>query len=263
MDKVRSAITIIAFSLLSLGCDSQEYRPLADGQAVYLKPTGLLTPYLLDGVEMRGDAEAYLSNPDVDFELGIRASKDGMYLPDTFVVDDGIEETTLNCWAAHDTIENDFESAFCRNWFQNADPGREIRIQFNDFPESVIAMPEITPLSSPMAGSEVSLSTEGLVLSWEPLGKGDRMAWWLIGGTFQDSEACHGEASAWSESSGEMEDTGSFIVPAEELPTDIPNEGCPVTLRFNRGRAGTLDPGIKLGSIIGRQEQQFQFTLKP
>jgi hypothetical protein len=60
-----------------------------------------------------------------------------------------------------------------------------------------------------------------------------------------------------------MDDTGSFVIPKDELPTDLPAEGCPVLLGFRRGRGGTIDPGIKLGSIFARQHYQMRITLKP
>jgi hypothetical protein len=128
---------------------------------------------------------------------------------------------------------------------------------------STIVMPELAPLTLPEENSEFSVSSgEALVLSWEPLGKGDSMTW-LLANLGEDEPGSCANTLSWTSADGSMEDTGSFVIPNDELPTDLPAEGCPVVLEFSRGRVGTLDPGIKLGSIFGYQNYKVQLTLKP
>jgi hypothetical protein len=88
------------------------------------------------------------------------------------------------------------------------------------------------------------------------------MSWLLAPVREGETASCAGKTS-WTHSHGEMDDTGSFILPKEELPTDLPAEGCLVLLQIGRGHEGTLDAGIKLGQIYGSQYDMVQLTLKP
>ncbi|WP_437670010.1 hypothetical protein [Sorangium sp. So ce131] len=241
-----------------------EYRPLGEGDFVRVSVYGYSDPFLRDGVEFRAEAEAHLKHVDNINAFGVRDNQEGEYLPDTFVVHSGSEEAKLRCFLWKDSYpEDELVAAMCRAPFLDAAPGREVRVTFNEFHDSVVLMPERPTLSSPEQDSELSVASgEDLVLAWEPLGKGDEMAWSLQPFDADAPSPCRDDVS-WDHASGSMDDEGSFVVPPEALPADLPAEGCRVSLYLRRGRDGTMDPGIPMGAISGFQYHEVQMTLRP
>jgi hypothetical protein len=157
MDRVGRVAAIFVGVSVSAACSGpDEYRPLAEGEAVRIHVSGYNLPFADDGAEYRGDADAYIENPNSDNEFGVRAD-DGDYLPDTFVMNNGLEEKTLPCILWQDNKPNDFVAAWCRTSFVQAEPGRTVRVRFNDFNDSVVVMPELTELTSPKENSEFSI----------------------------------------------------------------------------------------------------------
>ncbi|AUX27152.1 hypothetical protein SOCEGT47_077320 [Sorangium cellulosum] len=264
MRNIGRAAAIAALGLSGAACSPDEYRPLAEDEVVTIAVHGYSAPFVRDGVEYRGDAEAYVRKTDPSNAFGVREIGDGEYLPDTFVVRSGQEEVELRCYFWHDSYpEDDLIAAMCRGYLSRAEPGQAIQVRFNDFDGFEVVMPELPELTTPEEDSEFSLSSgEDLVLSWEPLGTDDRMGWSLGPVSFDDPGPCVDDVS-WDRSDGFTEDTGSFIVPKESYPTGLPAEGCQALLRFDRGRLGTTDPAIQRGSILARQQYKVRITLKP
>jgi hypothetical protein len=265
MNSVMKAAILFIGASMSTACGPSEYRPLREGEEVHMHVNGYTARFISDGAEHRADAEAFLLSGGEEKEIGLRSNADGEYLPDTFVVENGREEVPLSCFRWEDRVPNDFDAFRCEANFKQAEPGQWIRVRFNDFNNSVVIMPEVPALMSPEENSEFSVgSGEDLVLSWASPGRAgaDPMRWSLA--PYRDGEptSCVGNTT-WNYSSGEMDDTGSFIIPKDELPADLPVEGCPVSLQISRGREGTLDPGIELGQIYGRQYDRVFITLKP
>ncbi|WP_437752427.1 hypothetical protein [Sorangium sp. So ce1389] len=265
MRNIGNAATIAALGLSGAACSGpDEYRPLAENDAVRIDVHGYDMPFVRDGVEYLGDVEAYVWKTDNLNAFGVREHDDGEFFADTFVVNNGLEETTLRCPLWHDSYpEDDLIATFCRGYLSQAEPGRAIHARFNDFDGWEVVMPELSELTSPEQDSEFSLSSgEDLVLSWEPLGKDDRMSWSLGPVNFDDPGPCLDDVD-WYRSDGFTDDTGSFVVPRDSYPTGLPAEGCQAFLRFDRGRLGTIDPGIRRGSIFARQFHKVRITLKP
>jgi hypothetical protein len=265
MNSVGRTAAILIVALLSAACPIEEgvYQPLAEGEEVRILLRGYRRPFVRDGAEYRGDAEAFLLSDG--HEVGRRSTHDFAFRADRFYMNDGLEEKGLVCYLWPERSTNDFHASVCRADFKQAEPGRTIRVSFNDFGGSKVVMPELAELLSPEADSELSLgSGGGLVLSWTPPSQGEAasMSWSLQPLRDDEPGSCKNETS-WDGSSGTMEDTGSFTIPKDELPADLPAEGCRVSLEISRGRDGTLDPGIKLGRIAGEQHDSVRMTLKP
>ncbi|AUX45068.1 hypothetical protein SOCE26_065490 [Sorangium cellulosum] len=241
-----------------------EYRPLGGGEFVRMSVYGYSAPFLRDGVEYRAEAEAHLRDIENTSAFGIRQNEGGEYLPDTFIVESGSEQAPLRCYLWKDSYpEDDLLASRCRTPFLQAEPGQEVHVWFNEFHGSAIVMPEGPALSSPEQDSELSVSSgEDLVLSWEPVGKGDEMRWSLQPVDINEPSVCRDDVS-WDDAWGYVGDEGSFVVPSEVLPADLPAGGCQVSLYLSRGREGTLDPGIPQGSITGFQLHKVQMMLKP
>ncbi|WP_437954965.1 hypothetical protein WME76_25825 [Sorangium sp. So ce119] len=265
MNNIARSAALAALGLSGAGCSGpDEYRPLGENDAVRIDVYGLDTPFVQDGVTYRGEVMGYLWKTDNINAFGIRKHDDGEYLTDRFVVGNGLEETRLRCILYHDSYpEDDLIATMCSGDLTQAEPGRAIHARFNDFDGWEVVMPERSELTSPEQDSEFSLSSgEDLVLAWEPLGTDDRMSWSLGPVSFDDSGPCVDEVS-WSRSGGFTDDTGSFVMPRDSYPTGLPPEGCKALLQFDRGRLGTVDPGIRRGSIFARQYHTTRITLKP
>ncbi|WP_437807230.1 hypothetical protein [Sorangium sp. So ce1078] len=98
MRNIEGTIAIAALGLSGGACSGpDEYRPLGENDAVRIDVYGYDTPFERDGVAYRGDVEAYVWKTDNPNAFGIREHDGGEYLADTFVVDNGLEETTLRC----------------------------------------------------------------------------------------------------------------------------------------------------------------------
>lgn len=264
MRNIGGAAVIAALGLSGAACSPDEYRPLAENDAVQISVYGYDAPFVRDGVEYRGEAEAYVWKVDNSSAFGVRENDGGEYLHDTFVVSNGLEAVELICYLWHDRHpEDDLVASICRGYLKQAELGRAIHARFNDLDGWEVVMPELSELTSPEPDSEFSLSSgEDLVLSWEPLGKDDRMRWSLGPVSFDEPGPCLDDVS-WDRSEGVVDDTGSFIVPEDSYPTGVPAEGCQAFLRFGRGRRGTIDPGVKTGSIFAQQFYKARITLKP
>ncbi|WP_437585977.1 hypothetical protein [Sorangium sp. So ce1000] len=264
MSNIARPAAIAALCLSAAACAPDEYRPLAENDAVQITVYGFDAPIVRDGVEYRGEAEAYIWKVDDGSAFGVRENGDGEYLHDTFVVSNGLEEVQLRCIRWEDSHpEDELVASICRGYLKQAEPGRAIRARFNDFDGWEIVMPELSELTSPEPGSEFSLSSGNeLVLSWAPLGTDDRMEWSLGPVSLDDPGPCLDDVS-WDSSDGRTDDSGSFVVPTDSYPTDLPAEGCQASLRFSRGRRGTIDPGVKTGSIFAEQFYEARITLKP
>ncbi|WP_437902657.1 hypothetical protein WME95_29260 [Sorangium sp. So ce327] len=258
-------LALIAFLGLSgAACGPDEYRPLAEDEAVVVRVYGYNVPIVRDGVEYLGEAEAFVRKVDVSSAFGVRDPGDGEYLPDRFVVSNGAEEAELACIWWHDSNpDDDLIAAKCRGYLKHAEPGSAIRARFNDLHGWEIVMPELSELTSPEPESVFSLgSGEDLVLSWEALGKDDMMRWSIGPVSFDEPGPCLDDVS-WDDSSGEVDDTGSFIVPEGSYPTGLPAEGCQAFVRLSRGRDGTIDPAAPAGVMFGMQTYKMRMTLTP
>jgi hypothetical protein len=264
MSKFARSAVIAALGLSGVACAPDEYRPLAENDAVRIDVYGFEPPLVHDGRTYRGEVEAYVWKTDNPNAYGIRKHDDGEYLPDRFVVSNGLEEIRLRCVLYEDSYpEDDLIATSCRGQFVQAEPGRAIHATFNEFDGWEVVMPELSKLMYPKQDSEFSLSSgEDLVLSWEPLGADDRMGWSLGPVSFDDPGPCVDDVE-WYRSDGSMDDTGAFVVPRDSYPTGLPPEGCQAFLRFDRGRRGTIDPGVQRGSIFARQSHEVRITLKP
>ena len=255
-------IAVLGLSMAACGPD--EYRPLAEDEAVVIRVYGYNVPIVRDGVEYQGEAEAYVGKVDAGGRYGVRDPGDGEYLPDRFVVSNGAEEVELACYWWHDSDpEDDLIAAKCRGYLKQAEPGREIHARFNDLDGWEIVMPELSELTSPAPETEFSVgSSEDLVLAWEPLGKDDMMRWSIVPVSFDEPGPCLDDVS-WDDSSGEVDDTGSFTVPQDSYPTGLPADGCQAFVRLSRGRDGTIAPGVETGVMFGMQTYKMRMTLMP
>ncbi|WP_437585976.1 hypothetical protein [Sorangium sp. So ce1000] len=264
MSNIVRLVLIAVLGLSGAACGPDEYRPLAEDEAVVIGVYGYNVPIVRNGVEYRGEAEAYVGKVDASGVFGVRDPGDGEYLPDRFVVSNGLEDVELACIWWHDSKPADnLIAAKCRGYLKQAEPGRAIHARFNDLDGFEIVMPELSELTSPEPESVFSAgSGEDLALSWAPLGKDDTMRWSIGPVSFDEPGPCLDDVS-WGDSSGEVDDTGSFTVPEGSYPTGLPAEGCQAFVRLSRGRDGTIDPGAPASVMFGMQTYKMRMTLKP
>lgn len=252
-----TALSVIS----SAGCSSN-YWPIREDDSLFLWIRAGDEPIEIDGDVFRASLEMCLRPADLEWPCGTRLVPEG-YDQDSFVIDqDEIGSFELECWKDGD-ISNGYIDGHCRSLAQKADEGMEFRAIVNDALVARLTMPARTRPTSPKNGSVISVSSvDGIPLSWTP-GKPEEALRWEMHETFSVSGGC-GPDVVWSEEShGDLEDVGSFTIPKEVLPTNLPPEGCSTEIVLTRSRDGILEPVMKNGWTKGQQYGAVQVLLKP
>jgi hypothetical protein len=148
--------------------------------------------------------------------------------------------------------ESTVTGTHCFVGIRHANPGREFRITVNEHTGSTITMPPVPAITSPQPGSIVSLSAGGLVLSWGSLSSGHSIRWTVFP-TCSENDAA----------TGEVEDSGSFVIPKTALPGGVPVGGCPTTIFITTVNEGTADPAIKRARLVGESNFGVDIVLVP
>lgn len=163
-----------------------------------------------------------------------------------------------------DEVDMGENSSGDRHWFlsrfeTDADD-TEFRIQFlrgdddkEDATESVVTIPK-----------PFSMGIEGIDDEGDPVERGqDVTVTWsnTDGGTilWEISGSC-----IWDES-GEVDDSGEFTIPAEDVRVQSldAGESCEVEVTLERNRKGSVDPNYDGGEFWARQRRGFMFTSTP
>ncbi|WP_438022779.1 hypothetical protein [Sorangium sp. So ce233] len=114
VNRTVSVIAGVAVGLASAACSGpDEHRPLAEDEVVHIDVHGYSEPFVRDGVEYHGEAEAHVGKTEPSNAYGFRENDDGEYLPDTFTVSSGLEEVELRCFFWHDSYRRTISSPPC------------------------------------------------------------------------------------------------------------------------------------------------------
>ena len=253
----------ICWAVLTCGCSN--YMPITEEEFVSISVKGSnISGVTFDDVLNRGLLGGCIGPSSAIGSFNFicdRRSVSSEYDPDTFVVDeDEFGSFELLC-VPPDTPEQ--VGAHCFASVLDADPGREFRFTVNEYTESKVTMPSVPALTSPESGSKVSVSGDDLVLSWKPLSSGDPMIWMVFPTYFEEGDACYEQGLGSDISFGELDDSGSFVIPKAELPTGLPEGGCPATVAIKTVHEGTINPEIKKGRIVGESYFEVKITLVP
>lgn len=269
---MRSRIsTVTMASVVLLGCASENvedrpFRPV-DNYLVAMDVDGFNAVAVRDGVEYHASARACIATPD-NVDCGARVNTTAEFRADHFAAELSGTRKDMTCYGyAGDTAASGVQSLICSALFDKVETDQEFRVIVNEFENSVVKMPPMPVATSPSENGVVSVSSgEGIEVSWEPSGTGDDMSWELVyheTGDRKYYKACYSGKQLGKDIGGVMEDTGSLLIKSEELPTDLPPDGCPVAVVLVRRRLGTTDPRIPHGYINGRQTYGLFMTLKP
>jgi hypothetical protein len=252
----------VLFATLVGGC-SDHYQPLTDADFVSIWVRGTNTEILeVDGVVFTASVYACISPNRGGFGFRFLNCYEPRKVPpeydcDTFIMED----------AEYGDYEAPCDPNGTSSWVASmldAPPGREIRFTVNEYTETKVTMPVVPVLTLPKAGSFVSSGLD-LVLEWEPISTGDPMFWLLSRPYYEPGDPCaevDWGPGGWDRE-GELQDTGSFVIPKEAFPTGLPDGGCRANVTLKTAHEGSLDPTINAGRIVGDQFYTVEFTLLP
>ena len=263
MKKVWIRVTAALSILGSTGC-SASYWPLLNDEGVVLFVRGSYDAGEIDGDVFRGSVQLCLRNVDHGWPCGARLVPEG-YDEDRFVIEqDELGSFEVECLEDGDIYEG-IKLGECRVLVQKADEGMEFRGVVNDVLLARVTMPARSRPTSPKNGSVISVSSvDGIPLSWAP-GQPGELLMWSLNETFSIDGSCGQDPDVvWAEESGgKLEDTGSFTIPKELLPTNLPPGGCSVDITLIRSQDHALEPTIKTGFARGQQYGTVEVILKP
>lgn len=131
-------------------------------------------------------------------------------------------------------------------------PPERAWLVFNDYEKLEVKMPSPFTIKEPVHHwEEFSRSTDHAIrFSWDASGSGFLIDWRTL--PFDngiDGDPCN--TRSWASLSGLQEDNGSFEIPMDAFPEDIPSEGCELLVIVSRRSRGQLPPGIPKGFIHG------------
>ena len=115
-------------------------------------------------------------------------------------------------------------------------------------------LPAPFAITEPASDAVFSLATDTITVKWEPFGEADIIEWSYSG------KCSNGN---WSAPGGKEDDTGELVIPAEGF-SNLPADGCSVTIEIGRRRKGTVDASTnREGFISAAQVRTATFTVKP
>jgi hypothetical protein len=261
MRRVWIPVAAVLSMTVSTGCSSK-YWPLLNDDAVTLWIRGGDEPIDIDGDEFRASVQLCLCKTDANWPCGTRVVPEG-YDDDVLALEeDELGHNEIECTETGDVLGG-IKNARCGGLLQKADEGMEFRALVNGTLVARLTMPARPRLTSPKNGSAISVSAvDGIPISWTPGAPGDSLHWLLIE-TFSVDGSCSPDVVWPKESDGDLEDTGSFTIPKDLLPTNLPPEGCSVDITLSRKRLGTVEPVLKDGNLSADQYGSVTVILKP
>lgn len=274
---MRVTLSIAGVAMLTLfGCSAEleprpeiapttrPFMPLGDDKAE-VNVYGF-EPSSYKGVDYTLSVTACISRASEDKDCGYRKAAQGEFRQDAFVAETGGERKPMDCYEWIDAPESPISNRMCKSIFEHYETDQEVRVIVNEHEDTIVSIPVMPETTSPLEGTEVIVSAgQGIELSWEPSGLGEPMWWTLRYNDHEDThlEECFTNTTLSKNLGGKLEDTGSFLIPWDTLPKNIPEYGCPVEVWVWRGREGKLDPDIKVGSAWAYRIRRIEITLKP
>lgn len=143
-------------------------------------------------------------------------------------------------------------------------PPERAWLAFNDYGKVEVNMPSSFAIKEPAHQlEEFSRSKDQAIrFSWDASGSDFLIHWrtqFYDNGL--DGDPCN--TRAWASVSGLQEDIGSFEIPMDAFPKDIPAEGCGVVVIVSRRSLGQLPSGIPKGFIHGDWPDQRVIRIVP
>lgn len=132
--------------------------------------------------------------------------------------------------------------------------GKVIAVAWNGEPAFEATLPAPFEITEPASDAVFSLATDTITVKWAPSGEADILEWSYSG------KCSNGN---WTAPGGKEDDTGELVMPSEGF-SNLPPEGCSITIELGRRRKGTVDPATKHeGFISAAQVRTATFTVKP
>jgi hypothetical protein len=250
--------------LPTTGC-SEMHWPLRPDDAINFMVKGGDTPIDIDGDEFRASTTLCIRTVEKNSPCGSRVVPEG-YDDDVFIIEqDELGSYEVECGGNNPDVEDAIRVEDCGGLAEKADEGMVFRAIVNDSTVATVTMPARTRLTSPKSGSAISVSSmDGLDITWSPGNPDDKLQWALFESYGEHSTCGPVFPVVWSEEAdGVLEDTGSFTIAKELLPTNLPPEGCSTDIVLTRTREGVPDHLINGGYIFGKQFATLRVTLKP
>lgn len=254
--KIVSWGILAGFVSFGLGCGNP-YMPL-DGFHVRININGSSGKY-----ERKVYARICASESDEPAQCGVRKIDEEMYEKDEFVVTwpewNGPFVFSPNGYES-ESIVGGTSSTFA---FTASLTDGLVSIELNGGDTSEVTVPDFPTLLEPSLDQEISRSGFPFIrFSWEPANLGLPMHWRSIGlYNGKSSDPC--DALVWPRLSGEEEDDGSFEIPMESFPAELPEAGCNVGIIVARRKQGELASDIPQGYIHANAEDGVIFRLLP
>jgi hypothetical protein len=132
--------------------------------------------------------------------------------------------------------------------------GKVIAVAWDGDAAFEATLPAPFAITEPASDAVFSLATDTITVKWEPFGEADIIEWSYSG------KCSNGN---WSAPGGKEDDTGELVIPAEGF-SNLPPDGCSVTVEMGRRRKGTVDMAtMREGFISAAQVRTATFTVKP
>lgn len=238
---------------------------------------GCANPYMpLDGFHVRMDVNASsgktrrqvyaricASESDELAECGERKIDEEVYEKDEFIV------TSPEFSGAFIFSPNGYESesivggVLSSFAYASTEAERLVYIGLNDGETSEAMLPDLPSLIEPVLDQEIHRSSLPFIrFTWETANLGLPMHWRSIGlYNGKGSDPC--DALTWSALSGVEEDDGSFEIPMDAFPAELPEAGCNIGIILARRREGELASDIPQGYIHANAQDGVIFRLLP
>jgi hypothetical protein len=132
--------------------------------------------------------------------------------------------------------------------------GKVIAVAWDGDAAFEATLPSPFEITEPAVAAVFSLADGPITVKWAPSGEADIIEWSYSG------KCSNGN---WTAPGGQEDDEGELVIPVEGF-SNLPPDGCSVTIEMGRRRKGTVDMATKReGFISAAQVRNATFTVKP
>jgi len=132
--------------------------------------------------------------------------------------------------------------------------GKVIAVSWDGDAAFEATLPAPFEITEPAIAAVFSLATDTITVKWAPSGEPDIIEW---------SYSAKCSNGNWSAPGGIEDDVGELVMPPEGF-TNLPPDGCSITIEMGRRRKGTVDTTtMREGFISAAQVRSATFTVKP
>lgn len=149
--------------------------------------------------------------------------------------------------------------------FEIIDPDGPIQeFYFNDYEPIRVDRPPAFQVQVPEQNSQLSLSEQSapIRLEWSPADKSIPISWKLLA-LDNEAEEKPCDLLSWGAFEGQGEDMGFLDIPLDIFPSDLPPEGCDMSISLRRTKFFDLPAGIQNGFIQSSRVDGILFKILP